>query len=74
MILAIRHFPDKKKPAFVLEEGSQAVVIGYLTDQKRECWLRRAFMCGQRSQWAIKFDCPFTINQLLESTSAKENG
>ena len=72
MILAIRHFPDRKRPCLVLEEGNQCVVLGYLTDRKRECWLRRAFTCGARTQWAIKFNCPFTLDEILDSTERKE--
>ena len=34
MILAIRHFPDRKRPCIVLEENNQAVVLGYLTNKK----------------------------------------
>ena len=43
MILTIRHFPDRKRPAIVLEEDTQCLVIGYLTDHKRERWLRKAW-------------------------------
>ena len=33
-LLAIRHFPDKKRPCLVLEQGNQCVILGYLTDRK----------------------------------------
>jgi hypothetical protein len=42
MLLAIRHFPDRKRPVIVLEEGNKCLVIGYLTDKRREEWLRKA--------------------------------
>ena len=72
MILAIRHFPDRKRPCIVLEEGNQCVVLGYLTDRKREHWLRKAFACAARTQWAIKFYCPFTLDEILDSTGKGE--
>lgn len=43
MILAIRHFPDRKKPCIVLEEGNTGIVIGHLIDNEREKMLREAF-------------------------------
>ena len=42
MLLIIRHFPDRKRPAIVLEEDNKCLVIGYLTDKRREEWLRKA--------------------------------
>lgn len=53
MILAIRHFPDRKRPCIVLEEGNKAVVIGYLTDAEREGWLRKAFNLSDKEVFAI---------------------
>ena len=43
MILAIRHYPDRKKPCIVLEEGNKGIVIGHLIDNEREKWLRESF-------------------------------
>lgn len=61
MILAIRHFPDRKRPCIVLEENNQAVVLGYLTNKKREKWLRRAFNIAESEcQWALA--CPTKDN------------
>lgn len=67
MILAIRHFPDRKRPCIVLEEGNQAVVLGYLTDRKREKWLRMALMSENESQLAIQVNSMYDINEILES-------
>lgn len=53
MILAIRHFPDRKRPCIVLEEGNKGVVIGYLTDNEREKWLRKAYNCTENQTLAI---------------------
>ena len=67
MILAIRHFPDKKRPCIVLEEDNQALVLGYLTDAKREKWLRKALMMENSLQLAIKVNSLYDINEILES-------
>lgn len=65
MILAIRHFPDRKKPCIVLEEGNKAVIIGYLTDHEREKWLRKAFDCkGDNQTLAI-----ITPNTIFDAES-----
>ncbi len=54
MILTIRHFPDRKRPCIVLEEGNRAVVLGYLTDATREKWLRKAWnIDGTEYSWAL---------------------
>lgn len=72
MILAIRHFPDKKRPCLVLEENNQAVVLGYLTNKKRERWLRRAFNIAEsKYQWALT--CP-TKDNLETIFSAESEG
>lgn len=70
-LLAIRHFSDRKRPCLVLEQGNQCVVLGYLTDRKRESWLRRAFRIAPRNQFAICFECSKTIDKLIESTEDK---
>lgn len=67
MILAIRHFPDRKKPCIVLEEGNQAVVLGYLTDRKREKWLRMALMMENGYQLAVQVNSLYDLNEILES-------
>lgn len=70
MIFAIRHFPDRKRPCIVLEEGNQAVVLGYLTDTDREEWLRRAYdIAGSKYQWALV--CPTKDN--LDTIIAAES-
>ena len=70
MILAIRHFPDRKRPCIVLEEGNKAVVLGYLTDKEREKWLRKAFdIAGSKYQWALV--CP--TNDNLETIITAES-
>lgn len=67
MILTIRHFPDKKRPCIVLEENNQALVLGYLTDQKREKWLRMALMREDELQLAVQVDSLYDLNEILES-------
>ena len=67
MILAIRHFPDRKRPCIVLEEGNQALVLGYLTDRKREKWLRMALMAENEYQLAIKVNSLYDLNEIMES-------
>lgn len=67
MILAIRHFPDRKRPCIVLEENNQALVLGYLTDRKREEWLRKAAMMENGYQLALKINSLYTLNEIMES-------
>lgn len=67
MIIAIRHFPDKKRPCIVLEENNQALVLGYLTDRKREKWLRMALMAEKSYQIAIKVNSLYDLNEIMES-------
>lgn len=67
MILAIRHFPDKKKPCIVLEENNQALVLGYLIDKKREEWLRKAVMIENGYQLAIQVNSLYDLNEIMES-------
>lgn len=67
MILAIRHFPDKKRPCIVLEENNQALVLGYLTDKKREKWLRMALMKENAPQIAVQVNSLYELNEIMES-------
>ena len=67
MVIAIRHFPDKKRPCIVLEEDNKALVLGYLTDAKREKWLRKALMMENSLQLAIQVNSLYDIDEILES-------
>lgn len=67
MLVAIRHFPDRKRPCIVLEESNQAVVLGYLTDQKREKWLRMALMREDDFQLALQVNSSYTLDKIMES-------
>ena len=67
MILAIRHFTDRKRPCIVLEEENKAVIIGYLTDNEREKWLRKAFDCGDNQTLAI-----VTPNTIFDKAESEE--
>jgi len=67
MLIAIRHFPDRKRPCIVLEEGNQALVLGYLTDRKREKWLRMALMAENEYQLAIEVNSLYDLNEIMES-------
>lgn len=67
MLIAIRHFPDKKRPCIVLEEGNHAVVLGYLTDRKREKWLRMALMSENAFQLALQVNSLYTLDEIMES-------
>lgn len=68
MILAIRHFPDKKRPCIVLEEDNKGLILGYLTDRKREKWLRKALMMEDYPGGLyMKLDNIYDIDDILES-------
>lgn len=67
MLLAIRHFPDRKRPCIVLEEGNQALVLGYLTDTKREKWLRMALMKENELQVGFQVNSLYTLDEIMES-------
>ena len=69
MLIAIRHFSDKKRPCIVLEENNQALVLGYLTDRKREGWLRKAVMMENAYQLAIKVNSLYTLDEIMEDDS-----
>ena len=65
MLLAIRHFPDRKRPCIVLEEGNQAVVLGYLTDLTREKWLRRALMMENSYSLALHVNSLYDLDEII---------
>ena len=65
MLIAIRHFPDKKRPCIVLEENNQALVLGYLTDRKREKWLRMALMREDAFQLAVQVNSLYTLDEIM---------
>lgn len=67
MILAIRHFPDRKRPCIVLEEGCQALVLGYLTDRTREKWLRMALMMENEYQLAVQVNSLYDLNDIMKA-------
>ena len=47
---AIRHFPDRKKPCLVLEQGNKCIVIG--TIRNRACeHLLREYWHGSCGTW-----------------------
>lgn len=70
MILAIRHFPDRKRPCIVLEENNQALVLGYLTDRKREKWLRMALMREDDFQLAVQVNSLYDLNEIMAESEA----
>lgn len=74
MLIAIRHFPDKKRPCIVLEENNQALVLGYLTDRKREEWLRKALMMENAYRLAIKVHSLYTLNEIMEDEPQESEG
>lgn len=68
MLIAIRHFPDKKRPCIVLEEDNKALVLGYLTDAKREKWLRKALMMENTTGGlSMRINSLYNIDEILES-------
>ena len=68
MIIAIRHFPDKKRPCIVLETGNKALVLGYLTDAKREKWLRKALMMENTTGGlSMRINSLYDIDEIMES-------
>ncbi len=74
MILAIRHFPDRKRPCIVLEENNQALVLGYLTDRKREKWLRMTLMREDDFQLAVQVNSPYTLDEIMEDEPQESEG
>lgn len=72
MLIAIRHFPDKKRPCIVLEEDNKALVLGYLTDRKREKWLRMALMREDEFQLAVQVNSLYGLNEIVESEDKHE--
>jgi len=71
MILAIRHFPDRKRPCIVLEEGNKAVILGYLTDRTREGWLRKAFNLTDTVSLAIETHSLYELDEIMKEGDAK---
>jgi hypothetical protein len=68
MILGIRHFPDRKRPCIVLVENNQALVLGYLTDRKREKWLRKALMMENTTgALSMQIDSLYDLNEIMKS-------
>lgn len=65
MILAIRHFPDRERPCIVLEDNNQGLVLGYLTDKKREKCLRMALMMENKLQVAIQVNSLYTLEEIM---------
>lgn len=65
MRIAIRHFPDRKRPCIVLEEGNQGVVLGYLTDLKREKWLRKALMLENSYLLALDINSLYDFDEII---------
>lgn len=49
--LTIRHFPDRKKPCLVLEQGNEGLVIGTIRNADCEKLLKEFFgygsVCGK---------------------------
>lgn len=66
MKLAIRHYPDRKRPVIVLEQGNQALVLGYLTDKRRERWLNIALDLDEGQNAVFEFECPWDLEQITE--------
>jgi hypothetical protein len=56
--LVIRHFPDRKKPCLVLEQGNECIVIGTLRNGYCESLLREYFndSCGIYGDMRYLFD------------------
>lgn len=68
MELTIRHFPERKRPCIVLEEkGHRPLIIGYLTDRKREKWLKMALMFNEDSPVVIHLDTSCSFDKIYES-------
>lgn len=65
-LLAIRHFPDRKRPCIVLEQENECVVLGYLTDNKREKWLRDTIGLDPHHQCAVEIICFHTLDEIID--------
>ena len=42
-LLAIRHFPDRKKPCLMLEQGNEGLVVGYIRNAECERLINKFF-------------------------------
>ena len=60
-------FSRQERPCIVIEENNQVLVLGYLTDRKREEWLRKAAMMENGYQLALKINSLYTLNETMES-------
>lgn len=66
-IIAVRHYPDKKKPCLVIEHGNQALVIATFRNESMVNVLRK--LIGENK--CLEIDDSRTIDELLEG---EENG
>ena len=68
MILAIRHYPDRKRPCIVLEDeqGRQSLVLGYLINMEHEKLLRKALMMENTiGTLSIRIDSLYDLNEII---------
>lgn len=47
--LTIRHFPDRKKPCLMLEQGNKGLVVGYIRNTECERLLRTFLIRDNRT-------------------------
>ena len=47
--LTIRHFPDRKKPCLMLEQGNNGLVVGYIRNTECERLLRMFLIRDNRT-------------------------
>lgn len=47
--LTIRHFPDRKKPCLMLEQGNEGLVVGYIRNTECERLLRTFLIKDNRT-------------------------
>ena len=59
--ISIKHFPDRKKPCLVLEQGNRGLVLGYFRSDEMVKVLDLA-MGGSKS---LVFECDKTINEMI---------
>jgi len=73
MILAIRHFPDRKRPCIVLEESNKAVALGTLKNKRSEKMLRKACGISENQVLGIALsNCKYSLEELICESEDKE--
>ena len=68
-IIAIRHYPDRKKASLVLEHGNQGIILATFRNEKMVKLLKEVI--GRNV--ALSIDDERTIDELLKHIGETEN-